>query len=188
MACFLEHKTVYNYYETRRKSSRNGIQPIVVDSQCAMYVFAMHFLTSLPSFWGFQRKIFSLSIDKMSCFKISSVLVRTLIFKSPIVPLWVTQSPFKFPSSSSVTACQKGANTPVTWENVRPSTLGLSELGCPKMPSHFFPIATLGVDQLPILQNSKSETPDLSDLCLDHETEVDFLFFLLVAEFRAQKS
>ena len=45
------------------------------------------------------------------------------------------------------------------------------------MPSHFFPIATLGVDQLPILQNSKSETPDLSDLCLDHEREVDFLFF-----------
>ena len=55
------------------------------------------------------------------------------------------------------------------WENVRPSTLGLSELGGPKMPSHFFPIEILGVDQLPILQNSKSETPDLSDLCLDYE-------------------
>ena len=62
-------------------------------------------------------------------------------------------------------------------ENVRPSTLGLSELGGPKMPSHFFPIATLGVDQLPILQNSKSETPDLSDLCLDHEKGSRFLVF-----------
>ena len=51
------------------------------------------------------------------------------------------------------------------------------------MPSHFFPIATLGVDQLPILQNSKSETPDLSDLCLDHEREVDFLFFCLLLSF-----
>ena len=38
------------------------------------------------------------------------------------------------------------------------------------------------------IKSSKSETPDLSDLCLDHEREVDFLFFLLVAEFRAQKS
>ena len=56
------------------------------------------------------------------------------------------------------------------------------------MPSHFFPIAILGAGQLPILQNSKSETPDLSDLCLDYEKEVDFLFFWLVAEFRAQKS
>ena len=66
------------------------------------------------------------------------------------------------------------------WETVRPSTLGLSELGGPKMPSHFFPIAILGVDQLPILQNSKSETPDLSDLC---EREVDFLFFCLLLSF-----
>ena len=55
------------------------------------------------------------------------------------------------------------------------------------MPSHFFPIATLGVDQLPILQNSKSETPDLSDLYLGYEREVDLLVFLLVAEFRAPK-
>ena len=45
------------------------------------------------------------------------------------------------------------------------------------MPSHFFPIATLGVDQLPILQNSKSETPDLPDLCLDHEKGSRFLVF-----------
>ena len=51
------------------------------------------------------------------------------------------------------------------------------------MPSHFFPIATLGVDQLPILQNSKSETPDLSDLCLDHEREVDSCFFCLLLSF-----
>ena len=53
--------------------------------------------------------------------------------------------------------------------------------GGPKMPSHFFPIEILGVDQLPIiLQNSKSETPDLSDLCLDYEKEADFLFFCLL--------
>ena len=54
------------------------------------------------------------------------------------------------------------------WENLRPSTLGVWELGGPKMPSHFFPIAILGGDQLPTLQNLKNETPDLSDLCLDY--------------------
>ena len=73
------------------------------------------------------------------------------------------------------------------WENVRPSTLGLLELGGPKMPSHFFPIEILGVDQRPILQNSKSETPHLSDLCLDYKREGDLTcFFWLVAEFRAR--
>ena len=48
-----------------------------------------------------------------------------------------------------------------TWD---PPLWAYRSWGGPKMPSS-------------ILQNSKSETPDLSDLCLDNEREVDFLFF-----------